>query len=580
MSPEQAHRRLDLDKTSDIYSLGAILYEILTGRRAYVSAEKDKEAARKETEELVKAGRFTPPIQVKPDVPAVLNAICLKAMAFKMSDRYQSAQELAADIEHWLADEPVSAYPEPWNARLARWERRHPKTVAGVAGALAVALVLAVLGAIVLGAEQRRTAAQKQIAEENFVVAREQLFGSIDLIETAEVDFATVPGLHARRRALLAAATRACRQALEKNPDDLEMRKRSALVYRYSANLHRLIEETANADKLYRDSLRLYEKLAEEEKETLDQRSRLAETLRDYASLQFKVGKLSAGTGNLERALKIVEAFPADEQKLPFRRLTRATILNDQAAFLYALGKDADSRRLLDEGTAILRELVALPAGKGHPYDPVLLAGALNRLAVSERDAGRLKEARKLHAESIQLLEDLLEKRPPRVVPSDILNFRALCWLEQARTLMKLGDAQARATAETDLGKAAEQWETLASSYAWVPLYRERWANALRARGQLRLEDKRLEPARADLEQALKILDELVKTNPTQPSYRANLGQTHAAIGRLERAASRPAESIKAFAEADRELEQAVKQSPDHHRHQQALKEVRAEKTK
>src|SRR5262249_46157551 len=81
------------------------------------------------------------PRQVRPDIPPALEAICLKAMSPRPQDRYATPQELAADIEHFLADQPVSAYREPWYVGLLSWAGRHLTLLAGDASALAVACV-------------------------------------------------------------------------------------------------------------------------------------------------------------------------------------------------------------------------------------------------------------------------------------------------------------------------------------------------------------------------------------------------------------------------------------------------------
>ena len=79
--------------------------------------------------EQVRRGSWTPPRQVNATVPAALDAICCKAMALEPEDRYATPLELANDVEHWLADEPVAAYREPRGARVRRWIRKHPKRV-------------------------------------------------------------------------------------------------------------------------------------------------------------------------------------------------------------------------------------------------------------------------------------------------------------------------------------------------------------------------------------------------------------------------------------------------------------------
>jgi serine/threonine protein kinase len=108
MSPEQAAGRWDiLGPTSDVYSLGATLYVLLTGKAPSSSGAGAG---------LAPSGpaAVLPPRQLKPSVPAALEAICMKAMALRPEDRYATALALSADIEHWLADEPVTAYREPW----------------------------------------------------------------------------------------------------------------------------------------------------------------------------------------------------------------------------------------------------------------------------------------------------------------------------------------------------------------------------------------------------------------------------------------------------------------------------------
>jgi serine/threonine-protein kinase len=142
MSPEQAAGRLDLlGPASDIYGLGATLYALLTGQAPFAGSAKG------EVLRQVQRGAVAPPRKVKPATPAALEAVCLKAMALRPEDRYATALELAADLQHWLADEPVVAYREPWAVRAGRWMRRHKPAVAAAAAAAVVLLVLGGAGA-------------------------------------------------------------------------------------------------------------------------------------------------------------------------------------------------------------------------------------------------------------------------------------------------------------------------------------------------------------------------------------------------------------------------------------------------
>ncbi len=112
MSPEQVEaRHEELGPATDIYSLGAILYTLLAGQPS-VLGKFEHVAGR------IVSGDFPPPSRVKQSVPAALEAVCLKAMALKPADRYPSAKEVAAEVDHWLADEPVTAYREPLTVRV------------------------------------------------------------------------------------------------------------------------------------------------------------------------------------------------------------------------------------------------------------------------------------------------------------------------------------------------------------------------------------------------------------------------------------------------------------------------------
>src|SRR5262249_61431614 len=84
-------------------------------------------------------GKVPPPRQVKADVPRPLEAVCRKALAHRPEDRYATATALAEDLEHWLADEPVGAYREPWPVRAGRWARRHRTLLTTPAAVLLVA---------------------------------------------------------------------------------------------------------------------------------------------------------------------------------------------------------------------------------------------------------------------------------------------------------------------------------------------------------------------------------------------------------------------------------------------------------
>jgi serine/threonine protein kinase/lipopolysaccharide biosynthesis regulator YciM len=160
MSPEQAAGRLDLlGPASDVYSLGATLYALLTGRAPVEGPDKGAVL------QQVGKGEWTRPAQVKKGVPQALDAVCGKAMALRPEDRYASALDLAGDVEHWLADEPVSCYREPLHIRAGRWARRHQALLASATAALLVAVVLGGVGAWWLNRQRVRAEAAESLAQ-------------------------------------------------------------------------------------------------------------------------------------------------------------------------------------------------------------------------------------------------------------------------------------------------------------------------------------------------------------------------------------------------------------------------------
>ncbi len=147
MSPEQARGDLDgLGPRSDVYSLGATLYCLLTGKPPF---EGDDVGA---ILRAVQKGDFAPPRKLEPTIDRALEAICLKAMAHRPEDRYGSCRALADDVERWMADEAVSAWKEPRSRKLVRWLTRH-RTGVTAAGA---AMLMAVVGLGAVSAVQVR----------------------------------------------------------------------------------------------------------------------------------------------------------------------------------------------------------------------------------------------------------------------------------------------------------------------------------------------------------------------------------------------------------------------------------------
>ena len=162
MPPELAQgHAAEVGPTCDVYLLGATLYHILTNRKPRQGSSYE------EMIDLARTEQPVPPRQRVNGIPRPLDAICVKAMAKRECDRYQSAQEMAEDVRRYLAAEPVSAYPEPWQQRAWRWATRNKRMIGRMATAMVIAsaLLLALVGFNEARRQRQIEVARGQIAD-------------------------------------------------------------------------------------------------------------------------------------------------------------------------------------------------------------------------------------------------------------------------------------------------------------------------------------------------------------------------------------------------------------------------------
>lgn len=141
MSPEQLSG-LAASPASDIYSLGAVLYRILTGKSTTEAIPGFN------IREALMEGRIVPPRDVQPKVPRPLEAICLKALALHPKSRFESANEMASELERYLAGQPLECYDESLIERYNRWGRNHRMMIRFLGACLVMATVFSILMAV------------------------------------------------------------------------------------------------------------------------------------------------------------------------------------------------------------------------------------------------------------------------------------------------------------------------------------------------------------------------------------------------------------------------------------------------
>jgi hypothetical protein len=169
MAPEQAkgHGKA-VGPAADVYALGAVLYEMLTGRPPF------RAASHLDTVLQVISLEPVSPRRLQPQVPRDLETICLKCLRKEPSQRYASAAALADDLHRFLAGEPILARPAGWPERFVKWARRRP----GVAALLGLVLVITSLAFVLVSWQWREAVFARGQAEEAGQQALQALYYS------------------------------------------------------------------------------------------------------------------------------------------------------------------------------------------------------------------------------------------------------------------------------------------------------------------------------------------------------------------------------------------------------------------
>lgn len=176
IAPEQALGSKALTTAVDIYSLGAILYELLTGRPPFIGATV--------LETLVASQEKTPdrPSSIAKNVPADLETICLKALEHSPGSRYATAGAFADDLENWIAGRPITARPVNAAEQLWRWAKRNPLPallVIALFGTLVTIAIGSTVAAVRIDRARERAVAAEAAAKQSEGEAKFQLFQSL-----------------------------------------------------------------------------------------------------------------------------------------------------------------------------------------------------------------------------------------------------------------------------------------------------------------------------------------------------------------------------------------------------------------
>jgi len=212
MSPEQASgQRVILDHRTDVYSLGATLYELATTQPIFIG-QNQQELLRQILHDEPRAPRA-----VEPAIPIELETIILKAVSKNPADRYASAKEMADDLQRFLDDKPIHAKRPGAIERVRKWSRRHPSVVAATLVVLFFGAVGFAASTVVVARSLERETKRAEEAEQRFKLARRS---ADQMIELAEVEMADNPALMNLRRQVLESALAYYQELIELRQGD------------------------------------------------------------------------------------------------------------------------------------------------------------------------------------------------------------------------------------------------------------------------------------------------------------------------------------------------------------------------
>ncbi len=483
MAPEQADAGTQsVGAATDVYALGAVLYELLTGRPPF------RAATALETIAQVKTIDPVPPSRFQPALPRDLETICLRCLEKAPARRFSSAEALAEDLRRFLDGETILARPTAWWERAWKWSLRRPAIAAAVAvGAVAVVLLLG--GAFYYNTHLKAALAKARKAESEAVRQRNLAQKALNqLIFSVQENLGDAPETRPIRQKLLNMAIHGLdelAQSTESFAPDLP----NAIAHQKLGDIFQQVGRTADARRQYEISLRLAEGLAAASPRDIETAVCLSQTC-------FKLGKLEVDTRHLSEAK---------------RYLHRAM---DTAKVLGELDPRHDwARRGLIEST--------LQIGRAHGFSYSF--GSVKELAEAER---WLIQSRDLAA---RWVDD--EPRDNRV--KDLL---ASCDRKLA-DVRKLGGQHEAARA--DYHKAIEIGERLVAAEPGNPGFKYNLAKALDDLAGLESQQHAFAEARPHFEKAVRLLTELVEFDPDDQEIQLWLVRVQVRFARLDRDESR-----------------------------------------
>jgi serine/threonine protein kinase len=528
MAPEQAQGRTkETGPPADIYSLGAILYDLLTGRPPF------RGATLLDTLQQVQAVEPVSPVRLQPNIARDLETICLKALEKNPQKRYHAAGLLAEDLRRFLAGEPILARPTPWWERSVKWARRRPALASLIGVSILAVVSLLTFGALWLDSERRGAEDREIAANERERVQTEQAKKEKTLRERAETNFlrakdavdlmlsrvgqdtlAHVPQMTAIRRELLEKAVDFYEQFRKEASTDPAIRWEAGRAQQRVADIYQKLGRPDRAAKTYEQALVSLSGLAKDYPHTTQYRQSLAGGYNNFGNLLKDTKQSQKAEKYYRQAMDLRAELMEAAPQVPEHSQELAESLNNLGVALQTLGRLKEAGPAYGRGAELLRKLSAQ-----FPNTPRFreeLARNLDNQGSLFQQMGRTAPAEKSFAEARTLWSALVQ------YDAGNPEYRR----QLALTFNHLGDLWRDTRgkdAEKTYHKALELQQKLAKDFSTVPSYAEEWAASYGSLAILLGSLGREQEADRAQDQALGIRRKIVADYPKLPEFTINL---------------------------------------------------------